>query len=69
MQQLPKVLSEQELEKCSGLLPTRNRMPFYLAAYSLGLRVSEMVHFKLSDIDSNHMQILIENVKDKKTVL
>ena len=35
-------------------------------AYSAGLRVSEIVKLKLKDIDSERMQIFIENAKGKK---
>ena len=35
-------------------------------AYSAGLRVSEVVNLKISDIDSGRMQIRIENAKGKK---
>jgi integrase/recombinase XerD len=35
-------------------------------AYSAGLRVSEIVRLKLTDIDSERMQIFIENAKGKK---
>ncbi len=35
-------------------------------AYSAGLRVSEVVHLKIRDIDSRRMQIFIERSKGKK---
>ena len=35
-------------------------------AYSAGLRGSEIVKLKLKDIDSERMQIFIENAKGKK---
>jgi len=35
-------------------------------AYSAGLRVSEVVNLRLTDIDSERMQIRIENSKGKK---
>ena len=35
-------------------------------AYSAGLRVSEIVRLKMKDIDSERMQICIENAKGKK---
>ena len=34
--------------------------------YGMGLRVSEVVNLKLSDIDSGRMQVLIEAGKGKK---
>ncbi|MBK9661079.1 MAG: tyrosine-type recombinase/integrase [Chitinophagaceae bacterium] len=35
-------------------------------AYSSGLRVSEIVNLKISDIDSKRMQILVQRAKGKK---
>ena len=35
-------------------------------AYSAGLRVSEVVNLKISDIDSGRMQILLQQAKGKK---
>ncbi|RYE16527.1 MAG: hypothetical protein EOP45_17355 [Sphingobacteriaceae bacterium] len=34
--------------------------------YGMGLRVSEIVNIKITDIDSKNMQVLIENAKGKK---
>lgn len=34
--------------------------------YGLGLRVSEIVNLKITDIDSKSMQVLIERDKNKK---
>lgn len=37
-----------------------------MTAYSAGLRVSEIVKLKISDIDSGRMQILVQQAKGKK---
>lgn len=37
-----------------------------MLAYSVGLRVSEVINLKLTDIDSQRMVILIKNGKGKK---
>jgi site-specific recombinase XerD len=37
-----------------------------MAAYSAGLRVDELIHLKLSDIDVERMMIRVEQGKGKK---
>ncbi len=65
-QQLPKVLGERELERLFRALPNIKHKAILLTAFSCGLRVSETVKLKLSDIDSDRMQVLIERSKGKK---
>jgi len=36
--------------------------------YGMGLRLSEIINLKITDIDSNNMQVFIEKSKWKKTV-
>lgn len=45
---------------------TKNIKRFYFTAYSAGLRVSEVTALNLSDIDSDRMQIFVQNAKGKK---
>ncbi len=63
---LPKVISEEKILK--GLLETKNlkHKSILFTAYSAGLRVSEVVKIKITDIDSDRMQIRIESAKGKK---
>lgn len=63
---LPKVISEEKIIK--GLLAVENikHKAILLLAYSAGLRVSEVVSLKVADIDSDRMQININNAKGKK---
>ena len=63
---LPKVISEEKIIK--GLLGVDNikHQALLLLAYSAGLRVSEVVSLKVADIDSDRMQININNAKGKK---
>ncbi len=64
--QLPKILSEQELERLFRALPNIKHKAILLTAFSCGLRVNETVNLKITDIDSDRMQVLIENSKNKK---
>jgi integrase/recombinase XerD len=64
--QLPKVLSEKELERMFRVTTNLKHKAILFAAYSAGLRVGELVSLKLGDIDSTRMQIFIENAKGKK---
>ena len=63
---LPKVLGEREIARLFNALGNKKHKAILFAAYSGGLRVSEVVNLKLSDIDSDRMQIFIENAKGKK---
>lgn len=63
---LPKVISEEKI--IAGLLKTENlkHKAILYTAYSAGLRVSEVIKLKIADIDSDRMQMRIENAKGKK---
>ena len=64
--QLPKLLNEAELGHLFRALRNKKHKAMLFTAYSAGLRVSEIVNLKLSDIDSNRMQIFIARAKGKK---
>ncbi len=63
---LPKLLNETEIKKVFNALANKKHKAMLFTAYSAGLRVSEIVNLKLSDIDSRRMQIFIEKAKGKK---
>lgn len=63
---LPKVLGEKELRRLFMALPNLKHKAILFTAYSAGLRVSEVVNLKLSDVDSDRMQLFIERAKGKK---
>jgi integrase/recombinase XerD len=63
---LPKVLSEDELVRLFNALTNLKHRVMLFTIYSAGLRVSEIVHLKIKDVDSGRMQIRIENAKGKK---
>ncbi|KIC91023.1 hypothetical protein HY58_08375 [Flavihumibacter sp. ZG627] len=64
--QLPNVLGEGELERMFSSVTNLKHKALLFTAYSAGLRVSEVVSLRLSDIDSGRMQIRIEQSKGKK---
>jgi len=63
---LPKVISEEKIIK--GLLAVENikHRTLLLLAYSAGLRVSEVISLKITDINSDRMQITVNHAKGKK---
>ena len=64
--QLPKVISTNKI--LAGILTIRNlkHKTLLLMAYNAGLRVSEVVKIKLTDIDKDRMQLRVEKSKGKK---
>ena len=63
---LPRVLGEMELGQLFTALQNKKHKAILFTAYSAGLRVSEAVKLKLTDIDSERMQIFVERAKGKK---
>ena len=63
---LPKVIGEHELRRLFDALTNKKHKAILFTAYSAGLRVSEVVNLKISDIDSDRMQIFVERAKGKK---
>jgi site-specific recombinase XerD len=63
---LPKLLNEAELAKLFNALANKKHKAMLFTAYSSGLRVSEIVNLKITDIDSKRMQILVQQAKGKK---
>ena len=64
--QLPKVLGENELERLFRASGNLKHKTILLTAFSCGLRISEVINLKITDIDSDRMQIRIERSKGKK---
>lgn len=63
---LPKVIdSELLIEKINKIENIKHKAIISLA-FSVGLRVSEVINLKISDIDSKRMIIYIKNAKGKK---
>jgi site-specific recombinase XerD len=63
---LPKLLNETEIRNLFNALSNKKHKAMLFTAYSAGLRVSEIVNLKISDIDGKRMQIFIERAKGKK---
>lgn len=64
--QLPKVLNETEIGRLFKVITNLKHKAIVFTAYSAGLRVSEVVNLRLSDVDSKRMTLLIQQSKGKK---
>lgn len=64
--QLPKVLSKQEVLKLFSVVSNLKHLLILKMAYGMGLRVSEIVALKVSDIDLSRRQVHIVSSKGKK---
>lgn len=63
---LPVVLSKQEVVALFAVVKNLKHKAIFVTAYSSGLRVDEVRMLKPSDIDSDRMQIRVQNGKGKK---
>ncbi len=63
---LPEVLSDQETKKLFASILNHKHKVLLKLAYSAGLRVSEAVHLKLSDIDFERKTVRVKSGKGKK---
>lgn len=63
---LPKVLSQKEILKIFAAVGNDKHLLMLELCYGMGLRVSEIVKLKVSDINSHRMQVLVEGAKGKK---
>ena len=65
-ERLPVVLSQDEVALLLHCAPGLNYQAALSVAYGAGLRVSEIVHLKVGDIDSPRMLIRVDQGKGKK---
>lgn len=63
---LPQVLSIQEVERFLNSFSNIKHKAIFTLCYSAGLRLGEILNIKISDIDSDRMQIRVEQAKGKK---
>ena len=63
---IPVILSSEEVTRLIELAPGPKYKAMFAAAYGAGLRVSEVVALKVTDIDSRRMLIRIEQGKGRK---
>jgi site-specific recombinase XerD len=63
---LPEIFSTEELEKLFSALTNQKHRVLLMTTYAAGLRVSEVVGLKITDIDSNRMMIRVEQGKGRK---
>ena len=63
---LPQVMSRDEVEDLLVAVGNLKHRAMLMTAYSGGLRLSEVLHLRVSDIDSARMVIRIEQSKGKK---
>ena len=63
---LPEVLSQEEVTALLNAIDNLKHKAVLMTIYSGGLRISELINLKIKDIDSNRMQIRIEQGKGKK---
>jgi site-specific recombinase XerD len=69
---LPEILTREEVFAIINSAPNLKHKAVLATAYSAGLRVSEIAHIKISDIDSSNMRILVrqgKGGKDRYTLL
>ena len=63
---LPEVLSEEEVTSIINATENLKHKAILITIYSAGLRLSELINLKIKDIDSQRMQIRVEQAKGKK---
>lgn len=65
-QKLPVVLTQEEAARLMAAAPGPKFRAIFGVAYGAGLRVSEVAHLKVSDIDSERMLLRVEQGKGRK---
>ncbi len=63
---LPKAIHAQDIKKLFDATINLKHNTMLKLCYGMGLRVSEIINLKITDIDSKNMQVFIERAKGKK---
>ena len=63
---LPIILSQQEVVQFFQAVHSLKYRAIFMSIYAAGLRVAEVAHLKVSDIDSRRMTIRVEQGKGRK---
>jgi len=63
---LPKVFSKNDIAKIFSKVDNPKHLLMLRLCYGMGLRVSEIVNLKITDIDSSRMLVHVEAAKGKK---
>lgn len=65
-QYLPEVLNNEEITAILNVTENLKHKAILMTIYSAGLRIGEAINLKIKDIDSQRMQIRVEQGKGKK---
>lgn len=63
---LPEVLSREEVDRLFNALVNIKHRVLLMTTYAAGLRLSEVIHLRVRDIDSARMMIRVEQGKGRK---
>jgi site-specific recombinase XerD len=63
---LPQVINGKDLQKIFEVTTNKKHNTMLKLCYGMGLRVSEIIGLKITDIDSTNMQVFISRAKGKK---
>jgi site-specific recombinase XerD len=63
---LPKTIHSSDIKKMLDATVNLKHNSILKACYGMGLRLSEIINLKVTDIDSKNMQVFIEKGKGKK---
>jgi site-specific recombinase XerD len=65
-QRLPEVLSREEVDRLLSAVDNVKHQTALMTAYASGLRLSELVHLRVGDLDSSRMAIRVVQGKGRK---